>query len=393
MSTCARIVASVMLSLLCLAATAQSSRELSLHDTLEMAMQRHGDGTSIQDVATSAWLAGLPSVGLTYLDSQEKFGTDETELSINLPIKSFATRRADNAMQQLALELDALNEEQRKLYFSGLLRDAAWAYRLADAKRRFVQKKRNVLQQLMEQQAALVEANAASSYTLLTLQKELVDTQLQEQSLLARARQSLNRFRALTGLGEIPANLAEGDGSSVEFQPENHPHLRALSAYRSQQEQLLAADRASSGDWDLSVVGKNIETAGFEEEQIGVSVELPLAFVDMDSHSNRAQYRQIQREYAMASEQLQQQLLTEWERVRIEYENLQARQRLLDQSADLTKRIADQVETLWNSRSIAPEIALRRLLDARDARSEQQLNMLQLQYTIAMLRQAAGESL
>ena len=98
----------LMLALLPLhAAWAQSVRELSLNEVLAVALERaslYAQDSQAQGYQSSSWLAALPSVRISYLDSDESYGTDETELSLNLPIKSAGQRRADNKLKNLMNE-------------------------------------------------------------------------------------------------------------------------------------------------------------------------------------------------------------------------------------------------------------------------------------------------
>ena len=104
---------------------AQSARELSLPDVLSVALERapgSEDFGRTPQYQASGWLAALPSVSLTYLDSDKPNGVDETEASLRLPIKGGRRRRADSALQELSGELRSAASQQRALYFSGLIR-------------------------------------------------------------------------------------------------------------------------------------------------------------------------------------------------------------------------------------------------------------------------------
>ncbi|HBO14634.1 MAG TPA: hypothetical protein DD491_17765 [Halieaceae bacterium] len=74
----------------------------TLEDALAGALERAGplDDTALP--AASSWLSGVPTLSASYIDSQEPLGTDEAEVSLNLPIKSAARRRLDGELEAQA---------------------------------------------------------------------------------------------------------------------------------------------------------------------------------------------------------------------------------------------------------------------------------------------------
>ena len=82
---------------LCQAALAQTSPELTLEDVLSTTLERAMAGDNPLVAApyqASSWLAGLPSLNLSYLGSEDRYGVDESEFSVNLPLKSGRRRSA-----------------------------------------------------------------------------------------------------------------------------------------------------------------------------------------------------------------------------------------------------------------------------------------------------------
>ncbi len=376
--------------------SARSISELSLHEVLELALHR---GTVAAEQATappyqaSSWLAGLPSLSLSYLGSDQRLGTDETELSFNLPVKSGRRRSADKKLQALVGELDDTGRRQRELYFSGLIREAVWSYRLADTRRRFANDKRQLLLQLEQRQRDLVAASAASEYALLLVQTELVEVEISQQNHLQEARRWLQRYRQITGLGEIPADISETVLPQVRFQPDRHPHLRLLELAHAQRLQVLRANSVQAGDWNVSVTAKNLDTAGYDEQQYGLGVEIPLPGLSVARQVDDTEWRSEARDYLMARDQLLNQLQGNWDLLLGEQETLRKKQDLLVRSSQLNRRISSQLEQLRASNEIAQEIVLRRMMVAIDTRAEVELNRLLIEQNNAMLRQAAGMSL
>ena len=374
---------------------AQSISELTLQDALAAALSSYAvseEGRS-PPYQASSWLAGLPSLSLSYLGSDERYGTDETELSVNLPVKSGRRRSADQKLNTLDTELDQVNLRQRELFYSGLIREAVWSYRLADARRQSAADKRQLLLELEGRQRELVAASAASEYSLLLLQMELVEVETVQQDYLQGARLWLERYSQITGLGTLPVELREAAVVDGRFQPGQHSQLQGLELARRQRLQLLHANSAKAADWNLSVTAKNLETAGYDEQQYGLGVEIPLSVFSVARQSDNSEWRAAERDYLLARDQLLKELGGSWDQLLIERETLQQKQSLLGRSSQLAGRIADQLAQLQASNEIAQEIVLRRMMDAIDTRAEMAINQVLIDQNNAMLRQAAGINL
>ena len=84
MNPLVRTVVVLLLSpLLAQFSLAQSVSQLSLREALQVALQRDSvapEAAGSPQYQASAWLAGLPSLGVSYLESNERDGIDETEL-------------------------------------------------------------------------------------------------------------------------------------------------------------------------------------------------------------------------------------------------------------------------------------------------------------------------
>ena len=375
---------------------AQSISQLSMVDALDAAMQRAQSSASHEaspPYKASSWLAGLPSLSLSYLGNSERFGTDESEVSFNMPVKSGRRRSADDQLKTLSAEQDEVGLAQRRLYYSGLIREAVWSYRLADTKRRYASDKRVLLLEMEQRQKDLFAASAASEYPLLLLQTELLDVHIAQEDYLHDTRQWLQRYKQLTGLATLPIELRETGSVETALQPALLPQLRMLELEHRQRRQMLQANSAQADDWNLSLTAKNLQTGNYDEQQYGVAVEIPLSGLDVARQSDNAAWRSDQRAYLLARDQILNESRANWERLRNVHETLSNKQRLLEQSGQLASRISKQLEQLQASNEIAQEIVLRRMMDAIDTRAAVAINQTLIQQNNAMLRQAAGISI
>ena len=70
---------------------AQSASELTLKDVLTTTLSHVIEPSEADETSpyqASSWLADLPSLSLSYLGSDQRDGVDESEVSINLPVRS-----------------------------------------------------------------------------------------------------------------------------------------------------------------------------------------------------------------------------------------------------------------------------------------------------------------
>ncbi|CAA0090310.1 Uncharacterised protein [Halioglobus japonicus] len=376
---------------------AQSVTELTLQDVLSTTLSNAIDPNASLEASpyqASSWLAGLPSLNLSYLGSEDRFGVDESEVSINLPVKSSRRRTADNALQALSTGLDGVTQQLHSLYYSGRIREALWSYRLADAQRQFATRKRNVLAELEQRQQELLAAGSSSEYTLLLLQMEIVQVEVQQQDALQETRFWLERYTSLTGLRAMPADITEpAVPPQDDFRVDQHPQLQALELAYKQRQQVLRASSPQASDWNLALKAKHLDSDGYNEQQYGLGIEIPLSVFAVARQSENSEWRSAKREYLLARDQLLTEFSTSWERLLSERETLREKQLLLNRSQQLAGRINEQLAQLHDSNEIAQEIVLRRMMEAIDTRADVALNALLIEQNNAMLRQAAGISL
>tara|TARA_R110002049_G_scaffold40192_18_gene122750 strand:+ start:4496 stop:5707 length:1212 start_codon:yes stop_codon:yes gene_type:complete len=376
---------------------AQSASELTLKDVLTTTLSHVIEPSEADETSpyqASSWLADLPSLSLSYLGSDQRDGVDESEVSINLPVKSARRRSADSALQALSIGLDDAGLQLRSLYYSGLIREALWSFRLADTKRQFASEKQHLLRELSQRQQELLAAGSSAEYTMLLLQMEIVQVEVEQHDVLQEARYWLERYTSLTGLRTMPADIAEPFiPLSGGFRADQHPQLQALDLAYQQRQQLLRASSPQASDWNLALKAKHLDGAGYNEQQYGLGVEIPLSVFSVSRQSEDSDWRSARREYQLTRDQFLADFSSSWERLSSERESLQHKQVLLNRSRQLAGQINEQLTQLHDSNEVAQEIVLRRMMAAIDTRAEYALNELLIGQNNAMLRQTAGISL
>lgn len=372
---------------------AQSIRELTLNDVLDAALEQAApelQENTTQGYQSSSWLAALPSVSLSYLDSDKQYGTNEAQMSLNLPIKSGTQRRADSELKRLSAEYEAASKQLKNLYFSGLIREAVWSYKVAEVKRESAGLKFQLLSKLEKQYQQLVAANAASEYSLLLIEKELVLAQIEQQSHEQELQRWLQQYRVVTGLGSIPAAIIEPPVSLDDYVLARHPQLRVLELAWSQKQQVLMAASNQAAPWNVSLTAKNIDSPEFEEDQYGIEIEIPLSFINSPTQSHNSEWILESKNFSIAVDETRLALQRSWDLLAGESALLQRKNNLLTRSGELSARITSQASELRAANEMGEELILRQMIAAIDAEAAIATNEIFIEQNNAMRRQAAG---
>ena len=372
---------------------AQSVLDLSLREVLDVTMQRSAELAPpdlTPQYASSSWLAALPTVGLSYLQSDEKLGTDETELSVNLRLKSGRQREIDRELQSLSDEIAAADELRRRLYWSGLIREAIWSHRAALSRQQAAERKVALLSALEARQREMLAASATSSYGLLLIRQERLHAEIAQLEHRHDAQRWLQHYRQITGLGNLPREIAEPAPAGVEAALARHPQLVRLELGWRQQRTLLASVGQKATPWNLSLHAKQLDNPALDEQQLGVAIEVPLTVFDIETAPVNSEWQEQARQYWTARDELTVEIRRRWEALNSEAAMLREKETLLRESSAVGESMAKQSEQLKTLNELGEEIALRRRMDAIDIESAAALNRVLLEQNNAMLRQAAG---
>ncbi|MCF6194078.1 MAG: hypothetical protein L3J46_07075, partial [Kangiellaceae bacterium] len=232
---------------------------------------------------TSRWLAASPSVQLSYLRSQEELGADEIELGINWSMKSSMQRKIDDKLITLNNTIIAHQKNLTKLYFSGLIRESLWSYKLAEANQQFMQKRLKVLNQLANNSRALVEAGESSDYGLLLIQKELNITRIAILASNQEMQTWQTQYQAVTGESKLPTKFNEPIFDAKQWPVSRHPSIQYKEDSWKQSKLIAQTNSNDSSPWSVGLTAKNTESQGFSDKQIGLSIEVPLSMIKVNS--------------------------------------------------------------------------------------------------------------
>ncbi len=387
-------ICAIVFSALCCAAPvqAQLASDLALHEVLTATLVHHGytPEAAAESGEGGGLLAAVPSLSASRLQSDQRAGTDETELSLNLPFKSLQRRDLDEDLATLQGSLQETQQRYRAWFFSGLIRDAVWEHRLATLELEQSRARAELLLELEQRAALQADAGTIPGYAALLLTQERLDAELAVADGLARQRTAQAGFVALTGLPALPARIIEATPHPREPDYSQHPQLALLALDREQQRALIALNDPAAADWNLALTARSLDGPGPAEHQYGLAVELPLAFFEVDNRAGQAQRAALGRDFTQQRDTLRTGIRQEWIALSTEAQRLRERRELLLQSARVGERIEAQLLALRSGSEVEVELVIRRLLEVLERRSEASLIDAQIEYNAARLRQTAG---
>jgi hypothetical protein len=390
----------VLFGTLILASTAWSQAELAAggeltpNDGIETALERASASGSIEPGPDSSrWLGAVPTLSISQIESRDSFGTDETEFALNLPLRSPTRVRADARLREIDAELTAARQAVRRLFYSGLIREAWWSYRLASVELDGVNDRIELLQDLVERQQRLASAGNLPAFSLLLVERELISARSEAVRLDRELARWQGRYEQITG--SPPQGHQASDGGAFpniprDEQAADHPALALLALDWERQRALLDANTSAADDWVLGLVGRRQNMPGFTDDQIGITLEIPLSFVPVISQSERSDRRAASRAYLQDREEFLAEIESRSTGLRAERLALEAELGLLEEAVSLDDQIAEQLSALASGSAIESELLLRRRLDLLTTRLQIRLTQARLGQNLDLMRQTLG---
>ncbi|MEQ9394620.1 TolC family protein [Haliea sp.] len=371
---------------------AQQASDMSLGEVLSatLAFQDAGHSESVDVAAGMSLLGDLPVLSALHVQSDLDQGADETELSLNLPLKSGLRHRLDESLSGLEVRLSEASTVYRAWYFSGLIREAVWAHRLAQVQISQARERVKLLAELESRSKLQVKAGTVSEYAVLLAGQERLDAELLLSDHQAALREAALRFGSLTGLPAVPSDISEPVPVPQQPRYDIHPRLVLLESKREQERLLAGLADPRAANWNLALVARDFSGPGQDERQFGLAVDVPLGLVEVRHRGVESQKAAAQRDFILQRDQARLEIRRDWQALRSDAERLQTRQRLLQESALLGEKIEAQLLSLRASNEVEAELVLRRLLDVLDRRGELALIKSQIHRNAALQRQAAG---
>ena len=372
--------------------------EATLGDAVDLGLQRSLNSALVSrsqalpvDLKNS-WLAAQPHLEASYIESAEDQGIDEALLSLQMPIKTSAQRKADERLISLYPEAADNLHRLRRLEMSGRVRELAWSHRIAALTLERAEARLQTMTSLAAKSRQLAESGAASPYQSMVLEQAAIDSRIAVTRARNQVAGALTRFTALTGLAEVPEPMEVSTGFE---QPSfvTHPLLRDLDiAYAMEMATAIATDQNRT-NWNLALLARRFDGPEDNEDQYGLEVQIPISFLGSRNVSKEANSVQIRRRYQLQRDQTLIQLRDTWLGLDRERSELQEEAHLLHQSEEAYSRMEALLTQLSSTSEIESELLFNRLLEIEERRTRLLLLPALLGRNSARLNQAAGEPL
>jgi len=345
---------------------------------------------------SSSWLSSSPTLGVSYLKSDLQQGTDETEVNVSLPIKSWFQSETDEKLYLSSQTTQTLLIENKRLMLSGFIRAKLWQIKLSEHENEIINQKLKFLTELEKQYKQLFQSASISKYPLLLIKQEKLDSQMEQLSVEQTIAKLHHQYKLLTGFTALPKEIDEQfleTDVSLGQMLVNHPQIRKLDQSWFEQTQQLKLASNKSQPWNLSFNAKNLNNNVINETQIGIAAEVPLTMFDIKSQAINSGWLVAKGSYELARAN---RLVS----LRDTYVSLWANQQVLLKKNDLlikAKLISTQIITetklVIEANQINQDTAIRRMLTAFNTKSKLTTNKLLLLKNSALLNQAVGISL
>lgn len=344
----------------------------------------------------STWLASSPILGVGHLKSDLKQGTDETEISISLPMKSWLQSDIDEKLYASSYKTQTLLTDNKRLALSGLIREQLWRIKLAEHNDSLLKQKFIFLTELEKQYQQLFQSASISQYPLLLIKKEKLDAQIEQVEVEQTIAQLHQQYKLLTGFTALPKDIKEpflDNDMPLGQLLTNHPEIKKLDQDWFEKKQQLTLASNQNQPWNLSLNAKNSKTTHLKETQIGVFAEVPLTIFDVKSQSSNSEWLMAKGNYDLSRENRLISLRDTYLSLRSDQKTLLKKNVLLMQARSISKQIIVETQLLIEANQIDQDTAIRRMLTAFNTKSTLTTNKLLLLKNSALLKQAAGISL
>ncbi|MCX7554193.1 hypothetical protein OS175_09910 [Marinicella sp. S1101] len=338
----------------------------------------------------SDWLVGLPTTQFSVLSSTENLGSDEYELSINLPFKSPTRKKLDEQLINVQKLYESANHLQKRLFVSGLIREIVWQYQIAHKKRAIEHQK---LTWLNKQKALLSKllSSGGAHLSLLSVESQVIQVKLMIIDLDQEVDLRLKQFQQITGVKVIPDGFHEEIFTTTNDSNLNeHPSVLQLQLALEQSSLLYELTGKANQPINVSLSAIDIKTNDFNDRQYGVAFELPLGSGKHKSQAERASWLQEQNELSVQLMNFKRIFSLELIKLKNEQSFLMSKHSLLQQQSEKTEQIFSMLERLKNTNEMNQDLYYLRMAELIGLTQQVELNEIYLKQNISRQNQLAG---
>lgn len=341
----------------------------------------------------SPWLANAPSLQLSVMKSNESLGSDEYQVSLNLPIKSSQHRRLDKALVASSKQIKYANSTIQSLLLSGLIRESLWGYVLATKQQEIEEKKNLWLKQQRVNVNKLINVGARTVESLLFVDKRLLDSNLLILELKNESAIKLSQYKKLTGTTQLPTNRVEESVQDFEYLITQHPDVKMMKIALEQSNLAFEQSGNASNPLNIAFTARDVETIEFNDKQLGVQFEVPLSFANKKTQLSKSVWLNEQIDISSQMQNYYLILSSQFEALKTEHIFLINKQKLLLEQAELTKKIIARLESLRSNNELEQDIFYQRMIDLHASIHQADLNQIYIYQNLSRQNQLAGVSL
>jgi len=337
----------------------------------------------------SAWLVGLPTLGFSVLQSDNKLGTDEYELSLNLPFKSRQRKKLDKQLATQAQLFTSIIKQNKQLFVSGLIRETIWQYKIAKKKRDIEQIK---LDWLNKQKALLNQLvqSGDSQIDLLFVEKQSLDAQLLILELEQEMKLRHTQFHYITGVAEIPEVFYENAVADENLVFRKHPIIQQLQLSLQQSDLMYELAGKANNPINVSLTALDIDSTGAKDRQYGIGIEVPIGLRKSKTQADSSSWLQQQNNLSNQLITFERNFKTQFTELRSEYNLLKKKQSLLELQTQKTKQIFIKLEQLRRNNELNQGLFFQRMIELIASIHQGELNQLYLNQNQSRQKQLTG---
>jgi len=340
----------------------------------------------------SSWLVGLPTIQLSLQQSDRKLGTDECQISLNLPFKSRTRINLDKQLLNTSKSFKNIADKKKALFVSGLIRETIWNYKIAIKKRDVEEMK---LDWLEKQQSLLVKLvqSGGSNLDLLFVEKQLLEVKLLILEFNQEAQMRLIQFQGITGETTTPEKFFEGDITDELTVLNRHPTVQQLQLAIEQSSIKYKLAGKPNSPINLSLTTLEINAVGANDRQYGIALEMPIGLRKSKTQTDHSIWLQEQNDLSDQLMTFERNFLTLFSELKGTHQFLNKKQALLERQSIKTKQIFAKLEQLRKNNELNPGLFFQRMIALITSIHQVELNQIYIYQNQSRQKQLAGVSL
>lgn len=206
-------------------------------------------------------------------------GEREWETEFEMPVWLSGQRAARLTLAKDVESSIATSRQSLMLQLAGALREAVWDIRMSQESESVYESRLKIAQKLEQDVAVRYRAGELAKTDLMLAQNETLQAESAYVRAQAEVKYATDRYIALTGINEIPANLDE-TLSELNVLSDQHPLLQEANSrieIAKDEREVVGVERREPPQFILSARSQRGPNDNFYNDGIGFKVRIPFA--------------------------------------------------------------------------------------------------------------------